>query len=77
MNESKGATTTIPVPGRDVLTDILRSGSQRMLAEAIEAEVMDWIERHAALKDAGGRQQVVRNGHHPPRRVPQRATLGK
>jgi len=67
MNESNAAATTIPVPGRDVLTEILREGSRRMLAEAIEAEVADWIGRHAALKDAQGRRQVVRNGHHPPR----------
>jgi len=62
MNESNAAATTIPVPGRDVLTEILREGSRRMLAEAIEAEVADWIGRHAALKDAQGRRQVVRNG---------------
>jgi transposase-like protein len=38
-----------------------------MLAQAIDGEVDGWIERHAALKDARGHQQVVRNGHHPTR----------
>ena len=31
--------TTIPVPGRDVLTEILRDGAKRLLGQAIEAEV--------------------------------------
>jgi transposase-like protein len=67
MNESNAATTMIPMPGCDVLTEILRKGSQRMLAAAIEAEVAVWLGRHAAVKDAQGRRQVVRNGHHPKR----------
>mgnify|MGYP000025178646 CR=1 FL=1 len=61
------ANSMIPVPGRDVLTEVLRDGAQRLLAQAIEAEVADWVERHAMLKNASGRQEVVRNGHHPPR----------
>ncbi len=67
MDESNRATTTIPAPGRDVLTGILRDGAQRMLGRAIQAEVAEWIERHADVKDRKGRQQVVRNGHHPTR----------
>jgi len=58
---------TIPAPGRDVLTEVLRDGAQRLLAQAVDAEVSDWIERHAALTNEHGRQQVVRNGHHPSR----------
>jgi putative transposase len=38
-----------------------------MLVQSIDAEVNDWITRHAALKDARGHQEVVRNGHHPTR----------
>lgn len=67
MCESNRTTTTIPVPGRDVLTEILRDGAQRLLGYAIDAEIADWIERHASLTDEAGRQQVVRNGHHPTR----------
>jgi hypothetical protein len=52
----------VPLPeGRDVLTDLLRDGAGRLLAEAIEAEVAAL----AHLKNASGRQQVVRNGHPP------------
>ena len=47
---------------KDVLTEILREGAQSLLVQAIEAEVADWIERHAQLKDDRGRRLVVRNG---------------
>jgi len=67
MHENSDAPTTIPAPGRDVLTEILRDGAQRLLGQAIEAEVDAWIEQHAQLRDERGHQQVVRNGHHPPR----------
>lgn len=61
------AGTTIPASSRDVLAEILRDGAQRMLVQAIDAEVDDWIVRHAELRDERGRQLVVRNGHHPTR----------
>ena len=67
MRENNEAVATIPVPGRDVLTGVLREGAQRMLAQAIGAEVEDWIARHAVSKDAHGRQLVVKNGRHPTR----------
>jgi hypothetical protein len=61
------AAVTIPVPSRDVLTGILRNGAQRLLAQAVDAEVDAWITQHAESKDARGHQLVVRNGHHPTR----------
>lgn len=67
MHESNPATTTIPAPVFDLLTKALRDGAQRALARAIHIEVDEWIERHADQKDEDGRQQVVRNGHHPSR----------
>lgn len=63
------AAATIPVPGRDVLTDILRSGAQRLLGQAIEAEVDEWVARHAELRNEHGHQLVVKNGHHPSRTI--------
>jgi transposase-like protein len=51
------------------MTEILRDGAQQMLTAAIEAEVADWIDRHAHVKDDQGRRQVVRNGHMPERAV--------
>jgi transposase-like protein len=39
------------------------------LAQAIEAEVADGIDRHRDCLDADGRRQVVRNGHLPERTI--------
>ena len=52
---------------RDVLTELLRTGAQQMLATAIEAEVADWIASRHDLLDDDGHRLVVRNGHQPPR----------
>jgi putative transposase len=54
---------------KDVLTEILREGAQTLLVEAIEAEVAEWIEGHAHLKDTDGHRQVVRNGRLPKRKI--------
>jgi len=54
---------------RDQLTDVLRQGAQRMLAEAIEAEVEGYIQEHAYQVDADGQRLVVRNGHMPERKI--------
>ena len=65
-------TTRVPFPStgsRDALTEVLRSGAQRLLAEAIEAEVAEWIDSHAHVTDEAGRRQVVRNGRLPKRSI--------
>ena len=54
---------------RDVLTEVLRQGAQRMLAEAVENEVAEYIGVHARQTDAAGRRLVVRNGHMPARAI--------
>ncbi len=54
---------------KDHLTEVLRTGAQKMLAEAIEAEVEDYIQDHAHLRDKDGRRLVVRNGHMPDREI--------
>lgn len=70
MAERINSTLSLPVASsRDVLTEILREGAQRLLAQAIEAEVAEWIDAHAELKNADGRRQVVRNGHLPKRTI--------
>jgi putative transposase len=55
--------------GGDVLTDILRQGAQKLLAQAIEAEVAEWIDSHKDCLDDQGRRQVVRNGSLPGRTI--------
>jgi transposase-like protein len=53
------------------LDEIAREGARRMLAQALEAEVADYIARNQE-RDEGGRAKVVRNGKALPRKV----TLG-
>src|SRR5215471_18198453 len=70
MTCSTTETAVVPLPhAQDVLTDVLRQGAQQLLAQAIEAEVADWIDRHQDCRDAAGRRQVVRNGHLPERTI--------
>jgi transposase-like protein len=52
-----------------LIDEIVRDGARRMLAEALQAEVEDYIVRFAAERDEGGRRLVVRNGSHQPRQV--------
>ena len=66
--------TTLPIvqpttSSQDVLTEVLRDGAKRLLAEAIQAEVADWIELHSHIKDFAGHRQVVRNGYLPERTI--------
>jgi putative transposase len=70
MSESTTDTRIVPLPtSQDVLTDLLRDGACRLLAQAIEAEVAAYVAARAHLHDDAGRQQVVRNGHLPERTI--------
>jgi transposase-like protein len=51
------------------LDDILRDGARRALQAAIEQEVEEYIGRNSRCLDEHGRRQVVRNGHHPARKI--------
>jgi transposase-like protein len=70
MECSTTDTHLVPLPASpDVLSDVLRQGAQKLLAQAIEAEVADWIDGHADCRDPNGHRQVVRNGHLPQRTI--------
>jgi putative transposase len=70
MSEGTTGSIQFPVPtAGDVLTGILREGATRLLAQAIEAEVAGYIERHGAVRNAAGHRMVVRNGHLPEREI--------
>ena len=53
----------------DQLTEVLRNGARALLARAVEAEVADFLGKHADLKTGDGHQRVVRHGHLPEREV--------
>ena len=53
----------------DPLTEVLRAGARELLAQAVEAEVAEFLEGHATLVDDRGRRRIVRNGHLPERLI--------
>ena len=70
MHESTIDRFIVPAPqSQDVMTEILRAGAQKMLAEMIQQEIEDWLAQRAHLRDEQGRRQVVRNGHLPHRKI--------
>jgi len=70
MRESNIDRCVLPAPqSRDVMTEILRAGAQKMLREMIQQEVEDWLAEHEHLRDEQGRRQVVRNGFLPKRTI--------
>jgi putative transposase len=69
MEQGTAKAECLSIRPRDVLTDILRQGAQEMLATAIENEVAEYIERHAAVRDNQGHRLVVRNGRLPAREI--------
>jgi len=52
-----------------VIDDILRDGARRALQSAIEREVDEYIQRNRHHMDGDGHRLVVRNGHHPARKI--------
>ena len=54
---------------RDELSDLVRAGAQRIIRQAVEAELNAFLEEHAGEQDAQGRRAVVRNGYLPSREV--------
>jgi hypothetical protein len=68
----------------DPLTEILRNGARTLLAQAVEAEVADFLAHHADKLTEDGRQRVVRHRQLPEntrpcesRAAPRRAELYK
>jgi len=53
-------------PG-EVLEQLARRGARQILAQAMEAEVGEFVEKHRSMTDGEGRRLVVRNGHLPQR----------
>jgi transposase-like protein len=53
----------------DPLTNILRSGARRLLAQAIESEAEAFLAAMKDLKLTDGRDRLVRHGHGPTRAI--------
>jgi putative transposase len=53
----------------DPLTDLLRKGARKLLAEALEIEIEQFLAQYKQLRDANGKMRVIRNGYLPEREV--------
>lgn len=70
MREGTSESFQFPAAGvEDTLTQVLRDGAQKLLAQAVEAEVTAYVERHADQRDPRGYRLVVRNGHKDERQI--------
>ena len=69
MSDSNVIKLAQPGAFTDSLTEILRSGARALLTQAVEAEVAEFLAKHADLKTETGQQRVVRHGHLPQREI--------
>ncbi|WNM62497.1 hypothetical protein [Candidatus Nitrospira neomarina] len=53
----------------DALTDLIRSGAQQLLAQALKVEVDELLATYADQRDEQGHARVVLSGHHPARGI--------
>jgi transposase-like protein len=54
---------------RDELSELVRHGAQRIIRQAIEAELKVFLDEHTAERDQQGRRAVVRNGYQREREI--------
>jgi transposase-like protein len=53
----------------DPLSELLRSGAKKLIAEAVEAELQELLAQYAELRNEKGQRLVVRNGYLPERDI--------
>lgn len=66
-----GKNNVIKLSGRDTLSDplteLLRTGAERLIYQAVEAELQTLLAAHTGRRTEDGKAGVVRNGHLPAR----------
>jgi len=53
----------------DPITDVLRTGARKLLIEALEVEIEDYLSQYKDLKANRNRRRIVRNGYLPERHI--------
>ena len=66
--QDRSASSELQEPS-SVLEELARKGARQLLAQAMEAEVAEFVEKYSGTTDAEGRRLVVRNGHLPERQL--------
>ncbi len=69
MAKDIGEAKEKPEAVEDSLTELLRSGAQQLIYQAIEAELAELLVQYRDKTDEHGRAAVVRNGYLPEREV--------
>ena len=69
MSDDKVVSLATPAGISDPLTDLLRSGARRSIEAAVSAEFDEYLSGFVQEELPDGRQRVVRNGHHPERKI--------
>jgi putative transposase len=69
MGKNTVVSFTKPEGFEDELTGLLRVGAQRLLLEAVELELDQFLAMYREMPDGEGRRAVVRNGHLPEREI--------
>ncbi|MCI5222917.1 MAG: IS256 family transposase [Candidatus Electrothrix sp. AR4] len=69
MSQDKIIALKNPEENLDPLTELLRTGARKLIADAVEAELQILLSQYADCKDDQGRKLVVRNGYLPEREI--------
>lgn len=54
---------------RDALSELIRQGARQLIAQAVEAELNEFLAPYQHLTDDQGRRAIVRNGYLPQRTI--------
>ena len=57
------------ISARSVLEEVLRNGARKILQEAIEYEVIEYVQKFQEMKDEMNKRLVTKNGYLPTRDV--------
>jgi putative transposase len=69
MGQDIAGTLKLESNTRDPLHELARKGARDMIAQALEAEVAEYLERYADWKAPDGHRLVVRNGYKKERQI--------
>lgn len=69
VTEISNAVINFPRESEDPLLAVLREGAKKLLIQALEQEVEDYVAMFAALRGPDGKRLVVKNGHMPERSI--------
>ena len=69
MNKDNVIPLEKPEENPDLLTGLLRAGARELIAQAVHAELTEFLTRYEDVMDSLGRRQVVRNGYLPQREI--------